>query len=72
MLCVCLPLTRACPGPHIVERKSPLERPQEDMQATTKRTTAPADDGAPVSEEPAEMKINKQLGFYNTPVRTPQ
>ena len=39
------------------------------MQANTKPT---ADDGAPVSEEPAQMKINNQLVDYNTPVRTPQ
>ena len=39
------------------------------MQANTKPT---ADDGALVSEEPAQMKINNQLVDYNTPVRTPQ
>jgi len=42
------------------------------MPANTKPTTAPADDGAPVSEEPAQMRINNQLVHYNTPVRTPQ
>ena len=37
------------------------------MQANTKPT---ADDGAPVSEDPAQMKINSQLVDYSTPVRT--
>ena len=37
------------------------------MQANTKPT---ADDGALVSEEPAQMKINNQLVDYSTPVRT--
>ena len=41
------------------------------MQANTKPTTAPSDDGDPASEESAQMKINKQLN-YATPVRTPQ
>eukprot|EP00964_Phaeocystis_antarctica_P133905 scaffold98145_cov63-Phaeocystis_antarctica.AAC.1 len=40
------------------------------MQANTEPTTAPSDDGAPASEESAQMKINKQLN-YATPVRTP-
>ena len=43
-----------------------------DMHANTKPTTAPGDDGAPASEESAQMKINNQLLLdYKTPVRTP-
>ena len=42
------------------------------MHANTKPTTAPGDDGAPASEESAQMKINNQLLLdYKTPVRTP-
>ena len=46
---------------------------RHDMQASTKPTTAAqCDDGAPASEEPAQVKINSQLVDYATPVRTPQ
>eukprot|EP00964_Phaeocystis_antarctica_P161408 scaffold133345_cov60-Phaeocystis_antarctica.AAC.1 len=38
---------------------------------TGKPTTSQCDDGAPASEESAQMKINKQLN-YATPVCTPQ
>ncbi len=41
------------------------------MQANTKPTTAQCDDGAPASEEPAQVKINNQQD-YATPVCTPQ
>ena len=54
--------TFACAHPPSTKRTS--------MQANTEPTTAPSNDGAPASEESAQMKINKQLN-YATPVRTP-